>query len=102
MTTILIMKHMQYISLLPLTTKEYKIILYILRNIISKEYRINQIDISEDLNISKSDVSKAFKKLIELNVLLKIEINQRRYKVKLNKYTEEELDSMIQNIIESY
>ncbi|WP_321825975.1 replication/maintenance protein RepL [Clostridium butyricum] len=96
--------YLQYISLLNLKTKEYKVFLYIINQLNTQNYTIiNQKQLSEELGLSKSEISKAIKKLIneEIFVLNPSSIYKSKKKeIKLNDYSVDELEDMIYDLLE--
>ncbi|XID90409.1 hypothetical protein ACF3MZ_17880 [Paenibacillaceae bacterium WGS1546] len=95
---------LQYLALLDLKTKDYKVCLYLLGKLSYKKYKkINQRELAEELDIGKADVSNAINKLIDLEILI---INpETAYKVKrkelmLKDYEEDKLEEMIEELIE--
>ncbi|MGN9135200.1 MarR family transcriptional regulator [Clostridium sp. HCP1S3_B4] len=99
-----LLEYLQYIALLNLKTKEYKVFLYILNKLSTKKYRIiNQKQLSEELGLSKSEVSKAIKKLLNEKI---IEINpdsiykSKKKEIKLNDYSVEQLEDMVYDLAE--
>ena len=99
-----ILLYLQYISLLDFKTKEYKVFLYILNQLRFNKYKIiNQKLLCEELGLSKSEVSKGIKKLIDKKVLVlnpdSVYKNKKK-ELKLNEYSNEELEDMIFELVE--
>lgn len=93
-------KYLQYLALCDLKTKEYKVILYLMKKLVKKdEIKIKQSELAEDLEISKSDVSKALNNLSELELINFNWLSSRSKTISLVEYDEEELDEMISEII---
>ncbi len=94
---------LKYISLLDLTKKDLKVFLYILHSLDYINYiKINHQRIASDLNIAKSDVSIAIKKLIENEIL---DINKssviyatKRKEIKLHDYSRKDLLQLIDDL----
>ena len=94
---------LKYISLLDLTKKDLKVFLYMLHSLDYIDYtKINHQRIASDLNIAKSDVSIAIKKLIENRIL---DVNEssliyatKRKEIKLHNYSRNELLELIDNL----
>lgn len=90
----LLLSYLEYAALSELKTREYKVFLYILSELIeNEEVRINQNLIAEELGISKSEVSKALKKLTSENILSErlTHYPKKRKYISLKKYTSLEL-----------
>ncbi len=87
---------LQYAAVLPLKGKDYKVLLYLLPRIRLQKYKkINQKELSEALNITKSNISISISNLID-NGILASDPNYRSNKaVKLCAYSDDELQLMI-------
>ncbi|WP_043930575.1 MarR family transcriptional regulator [Bacillus sp. EB01] len=96
---------LQYISLLDLKSRDYKVLLYIMPKVNSEEFvKVNQKTIADELSLSKSEVSKAIKKLVEEEILMvNLQSENKRKKVELilGDFSKEELDDRIFELIDS-
>lgn len=101
-----LLTYLQYVSLLDIKTRDYKVLLYLMDKLNIDDYiNINQKNLSDELNISKSEVSKAIKALIDNNIIeLDPELykngHRKRKRIKLTNYSYDELTLNIENIIE--
>ncbi len=95
------LKYIQYASLLDLKARDYKVFLYIFDKLSGfDEISINQNRVAEVLDITKSDVSRALRKL-EINELIYFEwITKRKKNIGLIEYDNDELDELIEEIID--
>lgn len=93
----------KYISLLNLKARDYKIFLFILNELKPEEYTIiNQTILSESLNMSKAEISKGIKTLVDKNILVlnpNSKYKSKKKELKLNNYTDEGLEGMIFNLL---
>lgn len=92
----LLLKYLEYAALSELKSKDYKVFLYILPQLIEKSsIKINQNDIANELGISKSEVSKGLKRLESAEIISFGWFNKRKKTIELEEYTIDELDEMI-------
>lgn len=100
MSTSKMLLYLQYIAILELKGKDYRVLLYLLSDFLkwSRPIKISQKDIAYELSMSKSDVSKALKHLVEMNILQideDLSFEKKKKKFYLVEYTEEELYDLV-------
>ncbi|WP_418790899.1 hypothetical protein [Phosphitispora sp. TUW77] len=95
---------LQYVGLLELKAKDFKVLLYLLPYLSFENYRkVSQKDLKHEMKMSKSDVSKAISRLIENNVLKSNPASKYKTKnkeLKLYDYDLEELENMVDELVE--
>ncbi|NFO13023.1 MarR family transcriptional regulator [Clostridium botulinum] len=84
-----------------LKTKDYRVLLYLMTSLRKGEViKINQAKIADDLEIAKSDVSRAIKKLVECEILETINSDSGwRVNIQLYPYDEYLVNSKIEDIL---
>ncbi|NFM16718.1 hypothetical protein FDB88_05775 [Clostridium sporogenes] len=98
----LLLKYLEYAALSHLKSKDYKVLLYILPELIEKpSVKINQNNIANELGISKSEVSKGLKRLEYAEIISFVWLSKRKKTVQLEDYTIDELDEMITEKMEN-
>jgi DNA-binding MarR family transcriptional regulator len=88
---------LRYSAFLNMRMIDYRVLLYLISEIKMDVYtKISQIKISDDLNMTKSDVSKAIIKLTKLK-LIEPQIDQTRWRryIRFYPYTIKELSDLI-------
>lgn len=94
-----ILLYLQYIALLDLKGKDYKVFLYMLPILSSKNpVKISQKDIAYEMHMSKSEVSKAIKNLVASNLLIVREdsiYTSKNKELLLNHYSQEDLEDRV-------
>ncbi|MFC5471317.1 MarR family transcriptional regulator [Cohnella suwonensis] len=95
------LKYLEYASLCELKAKDYKVFLFIISDLIeSNEIRNNQNTTAEHLGITKSDVSKALRRLEKNKILSFSWVSIRKKLITLVPYDDDELDELISEKIE--
>lgn len=96
-----LIKYLEYASFCDLKAKDYKVFLYLISELIEmEELKINQSTVAEELGMTKSDVSKALKRLEKNKILQFIWVTERKKRIGLVEYTNEELDELLEEKIE--
>jgi predicted transcriptional regulator len=96
-----LIKYLEYAALCDLKSKDYKVLLYLFSELMDmEEIKINQSKVAEELGITKSDVSKSLRKL-EKNKILRFKwITERKKRIALVEYHNDELGELIEEKIE--
>lgn len=96
-----LLKYLEYVSFCELKAKDYKVFLYLLSDLLKLEtIKIKQSVIAEELGMTKSDVSKALRRLEKNNILSFNWITERKKKIGLVEYSDEELNELIEEKID--
>lgn len=94
---------LDYVALLDLSARDYRVFLHILKEINSNDYVIiSQKRICIDLYMQKSEVSKAIKNLLDKEIIerdLSKEDNRSKY-IRIKNYTKTEINKLISNHID--
>ena len=94
-------KYLEYVSLCELRAKDYKVFLNILSELVNfEEITLNQNRVAEELGITKSDVSKALRRLEKNKIICFKWISERRKYLSLVEYDDDGLDEIIEEKIE--
>ncbi|MGX4583050.1 hypothetical protein [Paenibacillus chitinolyticus] len=96
-----VVKYLEYASLCKLKAKDYKVLLFILSDLIDlKNSSFNQNKIAEQLGLTKSDVSKSFRRLEDNQILSFTWVSPRKKLIGFVPYSDDELDELITEKIE--
>ncbi|MNW40629.1 hypothetical protein D3C74_177450 [compost metagenome] len=96
-----VIKYLEYASLCKLKAKDYKVLLFILSELIDLKYSsFNQNKIAEQLGLTKSDVSKSLRRLEEYQILSFTWTSPRKKLVGFVPYSDDELDELITEKVE--
>ncbi|QCT04863.1 hypothetical protein E6C60_4158 [Paenibacillus algicola] len=96
-----LLKYLEFAAHCDLKAKDYKVLLYLLSDLLTMEkIMINQNTTAEELGLTKSDVSKALRRLEKNKILYFDWLSERKKSIGLVEHDDDELDELIAEKIE--